>query len=75
MSNKRELNLIHTVSWLSLLKCRAEVLKLASGDILEVILNNLDTVNALCKIAESSCDEVIYFHKEGSNYRVGIQKQ
>ena len=74
MTIKRELNLIHTVSWLCLLKCRAEVLKLASGDVLEVILDSLDTVNALCKLAESSCDDVIYFQKEGSNYRVGIQK-
>ena len=61
MNLKQEINLIDTVSWLSLLKCKDMLSKMALGDVLEVLIKDPEVIEDLTKIVNRSQDQLTIF--------------
>jgi TusA-related sulfurtransferase len=74
MTSKLEINLIDTVSWLSLLKCKDMLSKMALGDVLEVLIKDSEVIEDLTKIVNRSQDQLLQTLREEDNYRIRIKK-
>jgi TusA-related sulfurtransferase len=74
MTSKLEINLIDTVSWLSLLKCKDTLSKMTLGDVLEVLIKDLEVIEDLTKIVSRSQDQLIQTLREEDHYRIRIKK-
>ena len=74
MTSKLEINLVDTVSWLSLLKCKDVLSKMALGEVLEVLINDLEVIEDLTKIINRSQDQLLQTLREEDNYRIRIKK-
>ena len=74
MTSKLEINLIDTVSWLSLLKSKDMLYKMALGDVLEVLIKDPEVIEDLTKIVNRSQDQLLQTLREEDNYRVRIKK-
>ena len=74
MTSKLEINLIDTVSWLSLLKCKDMLSKMALGDVLEVLIKDSEVVVDLTIIVNRSQDQLLQTLREEDNYRICIKK-
>ena len=61
MDLKQEINLIDTVSWLSLLKCKDALSKMTMGDELEVLIKDHEVIEDLKKIVNRSQDQLLQF--------------
>jgi TusA-related sulfurtransferase len=69
-----ELNLIGVASPVCLLKCKQVLAEMNAGDMIEILLQDPDVVEALVKIIRRSPDEVIKSEPEGDHYRVHLKK-
>lgn len=74
MTSKLEINLIDTVSWLSLLKCKDMLSKMALGDVLEVLIKDPEVIEDLTKIVNRSQDQLLQTLMEEDHYRIHIKK-
>ena len=69
-----ELDLIGVVSPVCMLKCKSELAKMNTGDVLEVLLQDPEVVEELAKIIERSKDRVISKKREKDHYRIRVKK-
>lgn len=74
MTSKLEINLVDTVSWLSLLKCKDVLSKMALGEVLEVLIKDFEVIEDLTKIINRSQDQLLQTLREEDNYRIRIKK-
>ena len=74
MSSITELNLIGVASPVCLLKCKSELAKIHTGEVLEILLQDPDVLKELIKIIARSTDKMIQSAKEGDHYRVRLRK-
>ena len=74
MTSKIEINLIDTVSWLSLLKCKDMLSKMALGDVLEVLIKDSEVIEDLTKIVNRSQDQLLQTLREEDHCRICIKK-
>lgn len=74
MNLKQEINLIDTVSWLSLLKCKDMLSKMTMGDVLEVLIKDPEVIEDLTKIFNRSQDQLLQKLREEDHYRIRIKK-
>jgi TusA-related sulfurtransferase len=74
MNSKLEINIIDTVSWLSLLKCKDMLSKMALGDVLEVLIKDSEVVVDLTIIVNRSQDQLLQTLREEDHYRIRIKK-
>ena len=74
MNLKQEINLIDTVSWLSLLKCKDVLSKMSMGDVLEVLIKDPEVIEDLKKIVNRSQDQLLQTMSEEDHYRIRIKK-
>ena len=72
--NLKQVNLIDTVSWLSLLKCKDMLSKMTMGDVLEVLIKDHEVIEDLKKIINRSQDQVFQTLREEDHYRIRIKK-
>ena len=74
MNSKLEINLIDTVSWLSLLKCKDMLSKMALGDVLEVLIKDSEVIEDLTIIVKRSQYQLLQTLREEDHYRIRIKK-
>ena len=74
MISKLEINLIDTVSWLSLLKCKNMLSKMTLGDVLEVLIKDSEVIEDLTKIVNRSQDQLLQTLREEDHSRICIKK-
>lgn len=74
MNMKHEINLIDTVSWLSLLKCKDILSKMTMGDVLEVLIKDPEVIEDLTKIVNRSQDHLLQTLMEEDHFRICIKK-
>jgi TusA-related sulfurtransferase len=74
MPTTKKLNLIDTVSFLSLLKCQKELSQIGEGDSLEVVMDDMDMANDLIKIIDRSNDRITERSLNGNRYKITITK-
>ena len=74
MTTKLEINLIDTVSWLSLLKCKDVLSKMSMGDVVEVLIKDPEVIEDLVKIINRSQDQLLQTISEEDHYRIRIKK-
>lgn len=74
MASKIVLDLKGVISPLNLLKCKSCLKSMEKGDILEVILTDVDVVQDLILIIKRSRDEVIYKKKKTDSICLGIKR-
>ena len=74
MTSKTVLNLRGVISPLNLLKCKSRLKSMGKGDVLEIMLADIDVVNDLVMIVERSSDEMIYKNKTADGFCLGIKK-
>ena len=72
--NLKQVNLIDTVSWLSLLKCKDMLSKMTMGDVLEVLIKDPEVIEDLTKIFNRSQDQLLQKLREEDHYRIRIKK-
>ena len=74
LSTKVKLNLINTVSWVGLLKFQNQMAKMASGETLDILTDNVETTEALSKLVNRSEGEVILSKKDGWQFLIRVKK-
>jgi TusA-related sulfurtransferase len=74
MTSKIVLDLRGVISPLNLLKCKSRLKAMEKGDILEVILADMDVVQDLIMIIKRSRDDVVYKKKKADCICLGIKK-
>jgi len=74
MTSKIILDLKGVISPLNLLKCKSRLTSMGKGDILEVLLTDIDVVHDLIMIVKRSSDEVVYEKKKADYICLGIKK-
>jgi len=74
MALKTVLDLRGVFSPLNLLKCKGCLKSMGKGDVLEVMLTDMDVVQDLIMIVQRSNDEIIYQKKEADCICLGIKK-
>jgi TusA-related sulfurtransferase len=74
MSQKREISLLDTPSFVCLLKFKNELLHLSCGDLLEVVLDDDETWRDMEKIVTRSDDHIARMKKEDGLIEITIQK-
>ncbi len=74
MASKKILDLRGVISPLNLLKCKSCLKSMDKGDILEVLLADIDVVRDLRMIVQRSKDEVVYTKKRLDSVCLGIKK-
>ncbi|MCD4677700.1 MAG: sulfurtransferase TusA family protein [Desulfobacula sp.] len=74
MASKIVLDLRGVISPLNLLKCKSRIKSMEKGDVLEVMLTDIDVVQDLIMIVKRSNDEVIYKKKKADCICLGIKK-
>jgi len=74
MTSKIVLDLKGVISPLSLLKCKSCLKSMEEGDILEVMLADIDVVRDLTMIVKRSQDEVVYKNKMADCICLGIKR-
>jgi len=74
MGHMQTLDLSDTLSFLSLLKLKSKLADVKAGDILEVILNNQDTITDLERIVRRSKDRISQKIQDKDRFRIRIVK-
>ncbi len=74
MASKNSLDLRGVISPLNLLKCKSCLKSMDKGDVLEVLLADIDVVRDLRMIVQRSNDEVVYTRKMVDCVCLGIEK-
>jgi len=74
MALKNILDLRGVISPLNLLKCKSCLKAMDKGDIIEVLLTDIDVVQDLKMIVKRSSDEIIYTKKMVDHICLGIKK-
>jgi TusA-related sulfurtransferase len=74
MASKSILDLRGVISPLNLLKCKSCLKFMDKGDVLEVLLEDIDVVRDLRMIVQRSNDEVVYTRKMVDGFCLGIEK-
>ena len=74
MTSKNVLDLRGVISPLNLLKCKSCLKSMDKGDVLEVLLTDIDVVQDLRVIVQRSKDEVVYTKKGPDCVCLGIKK-
>ncbi len=74
MASKIFLDLKGVISPLNLLKCKSCLKSMNKGDVLEVILADIDAVKDLITIINRSRDDLIYKKKKADCICLGIKK-
>lgn len=74
MVEKHRLILSDTLSFLSLLKLKNRLAELQTGDVIEVVLNNSETVGDLERIINRSEDSILEKIQEGDLFKFSIVK-
>ncbi len=74
MASTIVLDLRGVISPLNLLKCKSCLKSMEKGDVLEVILADIDVVQDLIMIVKRSNDEVIYKKEKADYISLGIKK-
>lgn len=74
MASKNILDLRGVISPLNLLKCKSCLKSMDKGDVLEVLLADIDVVKDLRMIVRRSDDEVVYTKKMADCVCLGIEK-
>lgn len=74
MTSKNILDLRGVISPLNLLKCKSCLKSMDKGDVLEVLLTDVDVVQDLRTIVQRSKDEVVYTKKRLDCVCLGIKK-
>jgi len=74
MGHMQTLDLSDTLSFLSLLKLKSKLADAKAGDILEVILNNQDTITDLERIVRRSKDRISQKIQDKDRFRIRIVK-
>jgi TusA-related sulfurtransferase len=74
MASKIILDLKGVISPLNLLKCKSCLKSMENGDILEVMLADIDVVRDLIMIVKRSQDEVVYKKKMVDCICLGIKR-
>ncbi len=69
-----ELDLRGVISPLNLLKCKSRLTSMKTGDILEVLLVDMDVVTDLIMIVKRSDDEIAFQKKRADCICLGIRK-
>ncbi len=74
MTSKNVLDLRGVISPLNLLKCKSCLSAMEKGDLLEVLVADIDVVKDLKMIIQRSSDEVAYTRKRADHVCLGIEK-
>jgi len=74
MTSKNILDLRGVISPLNLLKCKSCLKSMDKGDILEVLIADIDVVQDLRMIVKRSNDEIVYTKKRVDCTCLGIKK-
>ena len=74
MPSKPELNLIGVVWPVCLLQCNSELNRLASGEEIDVMVQDSDVLKDLLKILERSSEHTVVTVQDGDHYRLHIKK-
>jgi TusA-related sulfurtransferase len=74
MTSKSILDLRGVISPLNLLKCKSCLKSMDKGDILEVLIADIDVVQDLKMIVKRSNDEIVYTKKMVDYICLGIKK-
>jgi TusA-related sulfurtransferase len=75
MKSTCKLDLIHIISPLCLLKCKSELNRLNSGEVLEIWLQDYEVVENIEKIISLSNDRIIGADKANDRFCLYIEKQ
>jgi len=74
MTSKNILDLRGVISPLNLLKCKSCLKAMDKGDVLEVLIADIDVVQDLRMIVKRSNDEIVYTKKMVDYICLGIKK-
>ncbi|MCD4722799.1 MAG: sulfurtransferase TusA family protein [Desulfobacula sp.] len=74
MASKIVLDLRGVISPLNLLKCKSRLKSMEQGDVLEVMLADIDVIQDLIMIVNRSRDEVVYKNKNKDYICLGIKR-
>ena len=74
MTSKKTLDLRGVISPLNLLKCKSCLNSMEKGNVLEVLLTDIDVIQDLRMIVQRSQDEVVYTRKRVDAVCLGIKK-
>ena len=74
MASKIVLDLRGVISPLNLLKCKSRLKSMEQGDVLEVMLADIDVIQDLIMIVNRSRDEVVYKNKIKDYICLGIKR-
>ncbi|SDU62001.1 sulfurtransferase TusA family protein [Desulfobacula phenolica] len=74
MSSKTILDLRGVISPIDLLKCKSRLKSMEQGDLIEVMLADLEVVKDLIVIIKRSGDEILYKKKSMDCICLGIKK-
>jgi TusA-related sulfurtransferase len=74
MTSKNRMDLRGVISPLNLLKCKSCLAAMDKGDVLEVLLTDVDVVQDLKMIVQRSSDRVVYTKKQFDCVCLGIEK-
>lgn len=74
MPAEKRIDLRGVISPLDLLRCKNSLKSMEEGDLLDVILADLDVVEDLEIIVNRSNDEIVYKKRTAGCFRIGIKK-
>jgi TusA-related sulfurtransferase len=74
VSSKPVLNLVGVLSPFCLLKIKKMLMENASGENIQVLLQDFDVIDDLKKILDFSVDEIVEIQKKKNHYKITIRK-